>query len=143
MNPSGGSEYVGFRPSVISYISRVYCLAVSGVPRQTARCPALPHGESTDAHGFRNGAVAKIGGGIVFAESGEVEPLHHLGRTGEPLVAGTAHLDAELDAIPGHDSDQAAVRDVGSRHECDLCRSHREVQVEMVVAGDKIQHIGI
>ena len=100
------------------------------------------HGESTDAHGFRNGAVAKIGGGIVFAESGEVEPLHHLGRTGEPLVAGTAHLDAELDAIPGHDSDQAAVRDVGSRHECDLCRSHREVQVEMVVAGDKIQHIG-
>src|SRR5918999_934089 len=95
------------------------------------------HREAAEPDRLRDRAVADVGVGVLGPEPREVEPVDHPGRAGEPALAGAAQADSELGPVAGHGDDDRGALDTGRGVGAGLRGRHREVEVEVVVAGDE------
>ena len=109
------------------------------------------HREAADAGGLGDRRIAEVGRGVGDRVAGKVEPVHRIGRRFEPGVAGAREAHAEVDAVARHRRHHRAARDARRRVAHRLARGHRQVEEEVVVAGDEGQrrrgvlarHVGI
>ena len=134
-NRGPGSRSPGSRAAVISSISLVILIASPKPPAPTygttAGAAAMQNAPDADRLGDRR--VANVRVAVRRRVAAEVEPLRRVDRRREPAVAGPAQPHPELDAVPRHRRDQAAlgagrVAGVGDR----LAGRHRHVQEELV-----------
>ena len=95
------------------------------------------HREAAEAVGLGDGRVAEVRRGVLDGVAGEVEAVDRIRGRLEPLVAGAAQADAEVDAVARHDRDHAAAGNAVRRVRHRLARGHRDVEEEVVVAGDE------
>ncbi|MPM61361.1 hypothetical protein SDC9_108219 [bioreactor metagenome] len=100
------------------------------------------HGKTAKTGCFCDGAVADIGVGVLFAETGEVQALHNAGGGGEPAFWHGRDANAKISAVAGHDGDNGAAFNALSGFHSGFTGRHGEVQEEMVVLVDEFNDFG-
>ena len=96
------------------------------------------HGERAEADRLDDRAVAHVRVRVVGTEAGEVETSRHVDGRRKPALAAARDADAEIGAVARHDRDQRGARDAAGGIDHRLARRHREVQEELIVAGEEL-----
>ena len=111
--------------------------------RRTARWRARPPSQSRRDRRVSMMVESPRSGLASFAsEARQVQAFGDVGRAGEPGVAGSGGLDAELGAVAGHRDDHRRAGDVTRGVRRGLAPPHRQVEHEVVVAVDEAQRGG-
>ena len=82
-------------------------------------------------------AVAHVGVGVVRSEAREVEADRCQHRRREPAIPESGDTNAEVRAVAGHHRHERRAGDAGRRIRQRFPRGHRDVQEELIVAGDE------
>src|SRR6516165_5337082 len=89
-----GSVNAGLPPSVIESIRLLFAVASAGVPPTNCTIAGdAAMANSTQPVGLGDGGVAEVRRSVFDGVAGEIEPIHRVGASLEPLVASATEAD--------------------------------------------------
>ena len=96
------------------------------------------HRERAETDRLDDGAVAHVRVRVSGGEPREVETLRHVHGRGEPARARPRDADAEVSSVAGHHGDERRAGDAADGLDHRLAGRHRDVQEELIVAGEEL-----